>query len=277
MPPSLRRTAALLLRQFYLLRGSPARFVPLFAWVAIDVVLWGFITRYLNSVSGARFNFVPTMLGAVLLWDFMARVMQGITTAFLEDVWSRNFLNLFASPLSVSEYLGGLVLSSIATSSVGLIVMIALATLVFGLSFFVYGAMLAAFLLVLFLFGISLGIFGSALVLRFGPAAEWFIWPIPAFISPLACVFYPLSVLPHWMQWIARIIPPSYVFEGMRQILARQTGAPAPGQALAATHLITGSLLALVYLLLMARAFTAVYRHAVRTGLIARYSAETVG
>ncbi|MFY9745116.1 MAG: ABC transporter permease [Acidobacteriaceae bacterium] len=277
MPVFLRRTSALLLRQYYLLRGSPARVVPLFSWVAIDIILWGFITRYLNSVSGARFNFVPAMLGAVLLWDFMARVMQGITTAFLEDVWSRNFLNLFASPLSVSEYLGGLVLSSIATSAIGLVVMVALATLVFGLSFFVYGAMLAAFLLVLFLFGISLGIFGSALVLRFGPAAEWFIWPIPAFISPLACVFYPLSTLPHWMQWLARIIPPSYVFEGMRQILSRQTGAaPQAAQAIAITPLLIGSVLALVYLLGMARAFTGVYRHAVRTGLIARYSAETV-
>ncbi|MGA7353221.1 MAG: ABC transporter permease, partial [Acidobacteriaceae bacterium] len=274
MPVFLRRTSALLLRQYYLLRGSPARVVPLFSWVAIDIILWGFITRYLNSVSGARFNFVPAMLGAVLLWDFMARVMQGITTAFLEDVWSRNFLNLFASPLSVSEYLGGLVLSSIATSAIGLVVMVALATLVFGLSFFVYGAMLAAFLLVLFLFGISLGIFGSALVLRFGPAAEWFIWPIPAFISPLACVFYPLSTLPHWMQWLARIIPPSYVFEGMRQILSRQTGAaPQAAQAIAITPLLIGSVLALVYLLGMARAFTGVYRHAVRTGLIARYSA----
>jgi ABC-2 type transport system permease protein len=274
--PSFRRTSALLLRQYYLLRGSPARVIPLFSWVAIDIILWGFITRYLNSVSGARFNFVPAMLGAVLLWDFMARIMQGITTAFLEDVWSRNFLNLFASPLTVSEYLSGLVLSSIATSAVGLVVMVALATLVFGLSFFVYGAMLAAFLLVLFLFGISLGIFGSALVLRFGPAAEWFIWPIPAFISPLACVFYPLATLPHWMQWLARIIPPSYVFEGMRQILAKQTNAPAAPHTIAATPLLIGSGLALVYLLLMAQAFTAVYRHAVRTGLIARYSAETV-
>ena len=263
-----RRTAALLLRQFYLLRGSPARVIPLFAWVAIDIVLWGFITRYLNSVSAARFNFVPAMLGAVLLWDFMARVMQGITTAFLEDVWSRNFLNLFASPLSVSEYLSGLVLSSIATSSVGLVVMITLATLVFGLSFFVYGAMLAAFLLVLFVFGISLGIFGAALVLRFGPAAEWFIWPIPAFISPLACVFYPLATLPHWMQAVARLIPPSYVFEGMRGVLM---GHRVPGLTLA-----LGASLAVLYLLLMGRGFTRVYRHAVKTGLIARYSAETV-
>jgi ABC-2 type transport system permease protein len=265
---SLRRVSALLLRQFYLLRGSPTRIVPLFSWVAIDIILWGFITRYLDSVSAARFNFVPAMLGAVLLWDFMARVMQGITTAFLEDVWSRNFLNLFASPLSVSEYLSGLVLISIGTSAIGLAVMVALATLVFGLSFFVYGAMLAALLLVLFLFGISLGIFGSALVLRFGPAAEWFIWPIPAFISPLACVFYPLATLPHWMQWLARLIPPSYVFEGMRAVLAHRSVAALP--------MAIGSGLAAVYLLLMARAFTGVYRHAVRTGLIARYSAETV-
>jgi ABC-2 type transport system permease protein len=177
----------------------------------------------------------------------------------------------------VSEYLGGLVLSSIATSAIGLVVMVALATLVFGLSFFVYGAMLAAFLLVLFLFGISLGIFGSALVLRFGPAAEWFIWPIPAFISPLACVFYPLSTLPHWMQWLARIIPASYVFEGMRQILSRQTSTPPQAaHAIAATPLVIGSVLALVYLFVMARVFTGVYRRAVRTGLIARYSAETV-
>jgi ABC-2 type transport system permease protein len=211
----------------------------------------------------------------------MSRVMQGITTAFLEDVWSRNFLNLFASPLSVSEYLGGLVLSSIVTSAVGLVVMVALATLVFGLSFFVYGAMLAVYLLVLFLFGISLGIFGSALVLRFGPAAEWFIWPIPAFISPLACVFYPLATLPHWMQGLARIIPPSYVFEGMRRVLTQQTlahqaGTPFATTPLGGTPLILGAALALVYLFVMARAFTAVYRHAVRTGLIARYSAETV-
>jgi len=265
---SMRRTSALLLRQFYLLRGSPTRVVPLFAWVAIDIVLWGFITRYLNAVSPARLNFVPAMLGAVLLWDFMTRVMQGITTAFLEDVWSRNFLNLFASPLSVSEYLGGLVLSSIGTSIVGLVTMVALATLVFGLSFFVYGAMLAVFVLVLFLFGIALGIFGSALVLRFGPAAEWFIWPIPAFISPLACVFYPLATLPRWLQGPARLIPASYVFEGMRGVLAHGSVAGAP--------LAMGSALALAYLLLMARVFVGVHRRAVRTGLMARYSAETV-
>src|SRR6202046_4246878 len=149
------RVAAIMLRQFYLYQGSPVRVVPLFAWVTVDIVLWGFITKYLNAVASRGFNFIPTLLGAVLLWDFFIRVMQGVTTAFFEDVWSRNFLNIFATPLSISEYIAGLVLSSVATSAVGLAVMLALATTAFGLSFFVYGLLLAAFLLILFLFGVS--------------------------------------------------------------------------------------------------------------------------
>src|ERR1700680_1615659 len=139
---NIQRTGAIVLRQFYLLRGSPARVLPLFAWVAIDMVLWGFITKYLNSVASPGYNFVPALLGAVLLWDFFIRVMQGVTMAFFEDVWSRNFLNIFATPLSISEYISGLVLSAIATSSVGLLVMLVLASTVFGLSFLVYGLML---------------------------------------------------------------------------------------------------------------------------------------
>src|SRR6266567_2407323 len=136
------RIAAILIRHWYLLRGSPARVLPLFAWVAIDIVLWGFITRYLNTVAASGSNFVPSLLGAVLLWDFLVRVMMGVTTAFLEDVWSRNFLNIFATPLEISEYVSGLVLTSIATSSLGLAVMLLLAGAAFGLSFLGYGLML---------------------------------------------------------------------------------------------------------------------------------------
>ncbi|HEX6896857.1 MAG TPA: ABC transporter permease [Bryobacteraceae bacterium] len=262
------RSTAIFLRQLYLLRGSPARIVPLFGWVAIDIVLWGFITRYLNTVSRSGFNFVPAILGAVLLWDFFSRVMQGVTTAFFEDVWSRNFLNVFASPLSIWEYLTGLVLSSIFTSSFGLVVMLVLATVVFGLSFFSYGVMLVPFLLVLFAFGIALGIVASALVLRLGPAAEWFVWPIPALISPFAGVFYPLSVLPAWMQGMARVLPPSYVFENLRSIIN--------GRSPSAAGLALGGILVVLYIAGACAVFAAVYRRAVRTGLIARYSAESV-
>jgi ABC-2 type transport system permease protein len=265
---NLRRTFAILLRHAYLLRGSPARVLPLFAWVAIDIVLWGFITKYLNTVANSSFNFVPALLGAVLLWDFSTRVMHGVTMAFFEDVWSRNFLNIFATPLSIAEYLGGLVLSSILTSIVGLVVMLILASAVFGLSFIVYGLAFVPFLLTLFLFGIGIGIMGCAMVLKLGPAAEWFIWPIPAIISPFAGVFYPLSTLPGWMQVVAKALPPSYVFEGMRKIIA--------GNGIAGMDLVLAAGLAVIYAMGGALIFGRTYRTAVRTGLIARYSAETV-
>ena len=261
------RTAAILLRQFYLMRGSAARLLPLFAWVAVDILLWGFITRYLNSVAEAGFNFVPVLLGAVLMWDFFTRVMQGITTAFLEDVWSRSFLNIFATPLSISEYVGGLVLTSIVTSTIGLVVMLVLAITAFGLSYFVFGLMLVPFLLILFLFGIALGISSAAMVLRLGPASEWFVWPIPAMLSPFVGVFYPLATLPQWMQYIAHLLPPSYVFEGMRSIVL--------GNKFSGMVLVWGICLAILYILLAGWFFSRVYRHAVRTGLLARYSAES--
>jgi ABC-2 type transport system permease protein len=265
---SFRRTSAIVLRQFFLMQGSPARVLPLFAWVAIDMVTWGFITKYLNAVSGSGFNFVPSLLGAVLLWDFFIRVMQGVTMTFFEDVWSRNFLNVFATPLSISEYVSGLVLSSVATSSVGLVVMLVLATAVFGLSFFFYGVLLVPYLLVLFLFGIALGVIACGIVLRLGPASEWLIWPIPALISPFVGVFYPLATLPLWMRFLARLLPPSYVFESMRSIVLKHPGSPSA--------LLWGGALDVLFLAIASWFFRYIYQHAVRTGLIARYSAESL-
>jgi ABC-2 type transport system permease protein len=265
---SLRRTLAVVLRHFYLLRGSPARVLPLFAWVTIDIVLWGFLSHYLTSITSPAFHFVPMLLGAVLLWDFCIRVMQGVTLAFFEDVWARNFLNIFATPLSIADYVGGLVLSSIATSSVGLAVMLVLAMAIFGLSFFSFGAMLVPFLMVLFLFGIAIGIFACGVVLRLGPAAEWFIWPMPALISPFAGVLYPLSVLPPWMRYISRVLPPAYVFEGLRALIG--------GGTVSVARLAAGTALAIGEILLACWFFERVYRHAVRSGLIARYSAESL-
>ncbi len=266
---SFQRVLAIVLRQLYLIRGSFSRIFPLFAWIGVDMILWGFLTKYLNTFASPGFNFVPALLGAVLLWDFCIRIMQGVTMAFFEDVWSRNFLNIFASPLLVSEYVAGLVISSILTSIIGLAVMLFIAVFFFKLSFLVYGLTAIPFLLVLFLFGISLGIFGSALVLRFGPASEWFVWPIPALLSPFAGVLYPISTLPGWMQITARFLPPSYVFEGLRTITS--------GGAVSWAALTLGGCLAAGYIILAYWFFTSVYRNALRTGLIARYSAENIG
>ncbi|MFA4982174.1 MAG: ABC transporter permease [Candidatus Omnitrophota bacterium] len=265
---SFRRVYAIMLRQLYLIRGSFSRVFPLFAWIAVDMVLWGFLTQYLNKVSSSGFNFVPVLLGAVILWDFFIRIMQGVTMAFFEDVWSRNFLNIFATPILTSEYAAGLVLTSIATSIIGISVMLFIAVFFFKLSLIIYGLMAIPFLIILFLFGIALGIFGSALVLHFGPASEWFIWPIPALVSPFVGVLYPVATLPQWMQYVSYFLPPSYVFEGLRAMIA--------GGSVSWISLLCGAFLVVIYLFLSYLFFVKIYRHALKTGLLARYSAESL-
>jgi len=263
---STRRIYAVFLRQMYLLRGNPVRWVQLFVWAVIDIILWGFITKYLNAVGNASFSFVPVLLGAVVLWDFLSRVQQGVTMPFLEDVWAKNFLNIFASPLKVSEYILGFVVSSVFTSAAGLVAMVVFAGLFFGFSVFMFGALLLPFLLILFLFGVTLGIIGAAIVLRFGPAAEWLVWPIPTILSPFVGVFYPVATLPGWMQVISKALPPAYVFEGMRSALMQGT--------VSLPLLWWGIVLALLYVLLAYGIFFFVYRVVVRNGLIARFEAE---
>lgn len=250
----------------FIVLNNPVRLVPYFIWAALDVILWGFLTRYLNEVGNAEFSFVPTLLGAVMLWDFLSRVQQGVTMPFLEDVWSKNFLNIFASPLRISEYVMGFVVTSIITSAAGLAAMLVIANVFFGFSLLHFGLLLVPYLLILFLFGATLGIVGAAIVLRFGPSAEWLTWPIPAVLSPFVGVFYPVATLPHWMQAVSGVLPPTYVFEGMRSvILGGEFSMPA---------LWAGLLLSVVWILLAYGFFVFIYRVVVKNGLIARLNAE---
>lgn len=255
-----------MLRQFYLIRDNPTRTIQLFVWSFLEIVLWGFVSAYVAEEAGVRFEFV--FLGAIILWEFLVRVMYGLTMTFFEDVWSRNFLNTFASPLSIHEYLMGMVLSSVATTTASFSAMLLFAWTLFGFSIALLGLSAVPFLFILFLTGIALGIVGVAFVLRFGPSAEWFIWPLPAIISPFAGVFYPIATLPTWIQPVSLALPPTYVFEGMRSVM---NGGDFDMIAFAKGVVLACCALALAYAY-----FAAVYRRAIKTGLIARYSAETV-
>jgi len=262
------RVFAITLRHLYLLKGSVSRIVPVFAWVTIDMILWGFISRYLNSVSLPDVNVGTVLLAAVVCWGFFGRVMHGVSTAFFEDVWARNFLNLFTTPLSIAEYITGLALSSVITSLIALSVLLFISSWFFDLSLLTHGPAMAVLLLTLFLFGVALGIAGCTLVLRFGPPAEWFIWPIPAVIAPFVGVFYPLDILPDWMRIIGLCLPPSYAFEHLRALIAGAgvcLGSTLPALGLAGLWLVLAGLL-----------FCGVYRHVMRSGIIARYSAEYI-
>ena len=268
---SLSRVYAVFIRQMFLLRSNPTRLVSIFLWLVIDILQWGFISRYLGSFGAATFGFITVILGAILLWEFMSRIQQGILMAFLEDIWAQNFINFFASPLRVREYLSGLVLTSITTGVAGFLAIVAIAGFAFGYNVFRIGLLLLPFMIILLLFGIAMGIFVSAVIFRLGPSAEWLGWPIPMVLSLFAGVYYPVSTLPAVLRGFAALIPPSYVFESMRSILTTGT-FPAD----LVSNLVVGSFLSVAYLVLMSRFFVHIYRKNLRNGNIARFNAESL-
>jgi ABC-2 type transport system permease protein len=102
------RIVALVTRHLYLYRRSLPRIMEIFYWPFLDLVIWGFITMYLAKYQPQVPGFVTFFLGALILWDMLFRSQQGITISFLEELWARNLMNLFASPLSPEHFQGDL-------------------------------------------------------------------------------------------------------------------------------------------------------------------------
>jgi ABC-2 type transport system permease protein len=170
---NVKRSYAIFVRQLYLLGNNPTRLAGNFVWLTISIIQWGFISKYLGTLGKANFNFITVILGALILWEFLSRIQQGMMMAFLEDIWSNNLINYFASPLRVSEYTLGLVASSIVTALLGFLIMAIIAGLGFGYDIFIIGLSMIPFMAILFIFGMALGLFTCAAIFRLGPTAEW--------------------------------------------------------------------------------------------------------
>ncbi len=219
------RIAAIALRHLYLYKRSISRLMEIFYWPLLDLLIWGFITIYLEQFQGALPNFLAFFLGALILWDILYRSQQGISVSFLEEVWSRNLLNLFVSPLSPAEFLIATMLISLFKLLSAAFVMAILAWLFYSFNIFLIGVALIPFALNLILLGWSIGILTTTLILRYGQKAEILAWGLAFLFQPVSAVFYPVSVLPLPLQKIAWFIPASHVFEGMRSVI-RNEGLP---------------------------------------------------
>lgn len=221
----LHRVSALAARQLYLYRRSLPRIMEIFYWPFLDLVIWGFITMYLVKYQPQIPGFVTFFLGALILWDMLFRSQQGITISFLEELWARNLMNLFASPLTPAEFLASTIAMSIFKVTCVSLVMGSCAWLFYGYNVLVMGAWLLPFVLNLVISGWIIGVLTTSLIMRFGQEAEILAWSLVFLFQPISCVFYPLEVLPTWLQAVAWINPAAHVFEGMREVL---TGTRAP-------------------------------------------------
>ncbi len=217
------KITGLSLRHIYLIKGSFPRVLDLIYWPTIQIFLWGFISKFFTLSSSYYSNTVGIILSAAILYDFLFRSSISYNMMFLEEIWSRNFTNLFIAPIKLSEIITALTITAIFRTLIGLVPAVFLAIPLFGVSIFKIGIPLIFLLITLYLFGITLGLLVTSGLVRFGPSFENIAWASLFFLAPLGCIYYPIEILPEWLQVIAKLLPLVHIFEEMRNILIYDT------------------------------------------------------
>lgn len=220
MNGSLRRIWGLVYRHLALYRRSPPRLIELMYWPVLQMVVWGFITAYLAGVQGNLGSVAAgVLLGGVLLWEGALRSQMGFSVSFLEEIWSRNLGHIFVSPLRPGELVAGLAVMAVLRTLIGVVPAMLLAWLLYHFNILAMGPVVVAFFAALIVMGWAVALGVTSLILRYGAGAETLAWSVLFGITPFAAVFYPVSILPAWLQPLSWALPASHVFEGMRAAL----------------------------------------------------------
>jgi ABC-2 type transport system permease protein len=258
---------ALVMRYVYLYTRTPVRMVEMVFWPMVDILVWGFLTLFLKQNTEGDFpEFIVFLIGAMILWDILFRAQQGVAISFLEDVWTRNLLNVFVAPVRTQEYVGATFVVGLLRITVTGIVLALIAWFAYAFNVFILDWYLIPFFLNVLIFGWSLGMVSTALILRWGQAAESLAWAVPFFIQPVVAVFYPVDVLPGWLQPVAMALPATHVFEGMREVM--ETGSMNVQSLLVALGLN------LIYLSLAGWLFASILRLVRRKGLLTKFATQ---
>jgi ABC-2 type transport system permease protein len=252
----------MVLRYLYLVRRSWPRILELIYWPSVQLVLWGFISQFLVTNSTWVAQASGVLMAAVLLWDVLFRAHLGVSLAFFEEVYSRNLGHLFVSPLRVSELVGALLTISLLRTLIGIGGAALLAIPLFDFSIFGLGLPLLGFFANLLVMGWSVGLLVSGLVLRYGLGAESLAWVSIFALAPISGIYYPVAVLPEWLQAVAWLLPSSHVFEGMRALMFEQT--------VRLDLMLQSAGLNVVFLAAGAGAFTVAFNSARQRGLLLR-------
>ena len=252
------RIWAMVLRYFYLMRGSWPRLLEMAYWPTMQMIQWGFVTKFFLDQSSWVASAAGVLLAGVLLWDILFRGQMGFSLCFLEEMWSRNLGHLFVSPLRPHEFVMTLMMMSLVRTLIGALPPALLAIVFYDFSIFSIGPALFAFMACLFFmaWGIAMAVIG--IILRFGLGAESLAWVLVFAFAPISAVYYPVSVMPEWLQMVAWATPSAYVFEGMRAVLFEGTFR---------LDLLAGAMmLNVVYFVIGAGVFWLAYRSARKEG-----------
>jgi ABC-2 type transport system permease protein len=265
---SPRVISALVLRYLFLYTRTPMRLIELIFWPIVELMIWGYLTMFIQKHSNADFaKEISFLLGAMICWDVIFRAQQGVAISFLEDVWTRNLLNVFVAPVRTSEYLAATFIIGFLRICVTVLVLSVLAFTLYKFSILALSWTIVPFFGSLMVTGWALGMISTALILRWGQAAESLAWAVPFFIQPFTAAFYPVGDMkPEWVQHIALALPSTHVFEGMRTML--KTGV------FDWPHFAWSCALNVVVLVIAGAVFVAMLRTTRKRGLLTKFATQ---
>lgn len=215
----INRIYALVLRYFFNIVHSYDRLGDIFYWPTIDLFIWGLTSLYLKTANPNDPSIIVMIISGLLFWSVIWQSHYEITINMLLELWDRNLINLFASPLKFSEWIVSVTTISIIRAIISLSFAMTLAFILYKVSIFFYGPYLIIYFGLLIMTGWWVGFFLAGVILRYGTRLQFFGWSTVAILSPFSAIYYPLSTLPGWAQKFAAFLPTSYIFEGAREIL----------------------------------------------------------
>ncbi|MFH1036972.1 MAG: ABC transporter permease [Patescibacteria group bacterium] len=256
------RIKGIIIQNLFQLRHSLEDIIDVFFWPSMDVVIWGLMTTYFIRLEGTVAEIIIYLMGGLILWNIVWRAQQDISVSFLKNIWNRNLLNLFSSPLTIWEFITATMILGIFKIILTLSFVSAVAFLLYSFNIFSLGFYLLPFFVGLIIFAWTVGIIISGLIIRFGMRIQVFAWSLIILFQPLSAVFYPISILPAFLQKVAWFLPTAHIFEGMRQVLKDGT---VPSE-----HLIWAFSLNIIYLVFSIYFFNFMFKKAKESGRLAR-------
>lgn len=213
------RIYGLLLRYIYFFRRSFDRMTDVFYWPTIELLMWGLTSSYLRSYISNGLPIVTMIVSGIILWIMTWRGQYEITVNFLDELWNKNLINIFAAPLKLSEWVMSVIIIGIIKGAISLTFASGVAYLLYKVNFFHYGFSMLPIILLLIMSGWWVGFIVAGTILRYGTRVQTLAWTAVWLISPFSAIYYPLSALPVWAQKISYFIPTSYMFEAAREVI----------------------------------------------------------
>ncbi|GGM17705.1 MULTISPECIES: ABC transporter permease [Micromonospora] len=242
---ALRRIAAVAVRHWFVTRRSPHRFLDIAVWPVFDMLLYGSIAMYVRQAGGdAATRTALSVVAGIVMWHVVYQSQIAVSSSFFEEIYARQLPSLLTTPLRPVEWVAGAAVQGLVRVGVGIAAVTAAAAVLFGFDLTGTGGAIVPVMALLLLTGWAIALIVMGVVMFLGTGTETLAFTLLFIMLPLSGAFYPVSVLPAWIQPVSAVLPTTYTFSAARAVA---TGDPAPWGEIGVAALATAALMAAAF------------------------------